>query len=56
MTRRLALVDLHPPPQPCGANTPVTWGELYLLLKDRQPSVAAAVLIKILELDAERAA
>lgn len=44
-----------PPPAaraPCGANTPVTWGELYLLFVEaRQAGLADAVFAKIIALD-----
>ena len=53
MNRRPAIIEESRPPTPrCAANTPVTWGELYLLLQEHQPAVAAAVLIRILEKDA----
>lgn len=55
MNRRPAIIEESRPPSPrCAANTPVTWGELYLLLQEHQPAVAAAVLIRILEKDAAR--
>ncbi|QYO75341.1 hypothetical protein [Devosia salina] len=40
------------PPRPCAANTPVTWGELYLLFSETHPDLAEVVLDKIVELDA----
>ena len=52
MNRRLAVPELRPPPPaPCGANTPITWGELYILLHKHQPVVAADVLKRIVEID-----
>jgi len=40
------------PKKPCGANTPVTWGELYLMLAERPADLQMAALKKILALDA----
>ncbi|WP_160194673.1 hypothetical protein [Devosia riboflavina] len=38
--------------KPCGANTPVTWGELFLLLEERPKDLQQAILEKIMALDA----
>ncbi|SMQ65742.1 hypothetical protein SAMN06295905_1305 [Devosia lucknowensis] len=43
-----------PPPaaRRCGANTPVTWGDLYLIFHEAgQASLAETVLDKILTID-----
>ena len=41
------------PAQPqAGANQPVTWGELFLILEKRPRDLQRAVLEKIMELDA----
>ena len=42
--------------KPCGANTPVTWGELFLMLEERPNELRDAVLEKIMLIDAEMVA
>lgn len=44
---------IDPPPltRRAGANTPVTWGDLFLLLEERPHDLRNAVLAKIIEID-----
>lgn len=37
--------------KPCGANTPVTWGALYLMLENHPADLQMAILRKIAEID-----
>jgi len=41
---------------PCGANTPVTWGALFLMLENHPADLQMAVLRKIAEIDAKATA
>lgn len=56
MTTNTAIVPIRPATKPrsapCGANTPITWGDLFLILENHPADLQMAVLRKIAELDA----